>query len=30
VVGYNAGTTVTRIIDFYVSDPDTPFVDPAP
>ena len=27
VVGYNAGTMVTRIIDFYVSDPDTPFVD---
>ena len=30
VVGYNAGTEVTRILDFYVSAPETPFVDPAP
>ncbi len=30
VVGYNRSTKVARILDFYVSEPNTPFVDPAP
>jgi quercetin dioxygenase-like cupin family protein len=29
MTGYNRGTEPMRVVIFYVSDPDTPFLDPA-
>lgn len=29
MTGYNRGTKPMRVVIFYVSDPDTPFLDPA-
>jgi quercetin dioxygenase-like cupin family protein len=29
VTGHNRGTTPIKVVIFYVSDPDTPFLDPA-
>jgi hypothetical protein len=28
MTGFNRGSDVTRVVIFYVSDPDTPFLDP--
>jgi len=30
MTGYNRGTEPMRVVIFYVSDPDTPFLEPAP